>query len=95
MLLTKLGELLRQDYDWSGSLSALKMPTLLIVGDADSVRTTHAVEFFEKLGGGRKDAGWDGSGMSNARLAVLPGITHYTIFTSPKTAETVVGFLGS
>jgi hypothetical protein len=41
------------------------------------------VEFFELLGGGKKDGGWDGSGMSPARLAILPGVTHYTIFSSP------------
>jgi hypothetical protein len=35
------------------------------------------------LGGGKTDARWDGSGMSSARLAILPGITHYNIFYSP------------
>jgi hypothetical protein len=50
--------------------------------DADSVRTSHAVAFFELLGGGKQDAGWDGSGMSDARLAILPGTTHYGIFSS-------------
>jgi len=29
------------------------------------------VQLFELLGGGKKDGGWDGSGMSNARLAIL------------------------
>jgi pimeloyl-ACP methyl ester carboxylesterase len=93
VLLTKLGELLGQDYDWSEEVKMLKVPTLLVYGDADSVRTSHAVEFFELLGGGQKDAGWDGSGMSNARLAILPGITHYTIFNSPTLASTVIPFL--
>src|SRR5258707_163002 len=64
-----------------------------IAGDADSVRTAHAVQFFELLGGGQKDAGWDGSGMSNARLAILPGTTHYTIFALPLLAATVIPFL--
>ena len=93
VLLTKLGELLRQDYDWSKDVAAIKAPTLLVVGDADGVRTAHAVEFFELLGGGLRDAGWDGSGMSNARLAILPGTTHYNIFSSPAVAAAVTPFL--
>lgn len=93
VLLTKLGDLLRQPYDWSKDIPNIKAKTMLVVGDADSVRTSHAVEFFELLGGGQKDAGWDGSGMSNSRLAILPGITHYTIFSSPLLATTVIPFL--
>ncbi len=93
VLLTKLGELLRQDYDWSKDVAAIKAPTLLVVGDADSVRTAHAVAFFELLGGGKVDAGWDGSGMSNARLAILPATTHYTIYSSPTLAAVVAPFL--
>jgi pimeloyl-ACP methyl ester carboxylesterase len=93
VMFTKLGELLRQDYDWSKDVAAIKAPTLLVFGDADAVRTAHAVLFFELLGGGKKDAGWDGSGMSNARLAILPGVTHYTMFSSPALASTVTPFL--
>ncbi len=93
VLLTKLGELLRKDYDWSKDVAAIKAPTLLVFGDADAVRTAHAVQFFELLGGGKKDGGWDGSGVSNARLAILPGVTHYNIFSSPALASTVTPFL--
>jgi pimeloyl-ACP methyl ester carboxylesterase len=93
VLLTKLGELLRRDYDWSTDVAAIKAPTLIVVGDADSVRTAHAVAFFELLGGGQVDAGWDGSDMSNARLAILPGMTHYNIFSSPQLAAAVAPFL--
>jgi len=93
VLLTKLGDLLRQDYDWSNAVAAIQLPTLIVVGDADSIRTTHAVQFFELLGGGQKDAGWDGSGMSTTRLAILPGATHYSIFALPTLAATVIPFL--
>lgn len=93
VLLTKIGELLRKDYDWSKDVAAIKSPTLLVFGDADAVRTAHAVRFFELLGGGKKDGGWDGSGISNARLAILPGATHYNIFTSPVLAATTSAFL--
>src|SRR5919199_3106577 len=93
VLLTKLGQLLGQDYDWSEDVAAIEALTMIVVGDADSVRTAHAVRFFELLGGGKADAGWDGSGMSNARLAILPGTTHYNIFSSPALASAVTPFL--
>jgi pimeloyl-ACP methyl ester carboxylesterase len=93
VLLTKLGELLRKDYDLSDEVAKIETPTMIVVGDADSVRTAHAVEFFELLGGGKADAGWDGSGMSDARLAILPATTHYDIFSSPTLASTVTPFL--
>jgi pimeloyl-ACP methyl ester carboxylesterase len=92
VLLTKLGQLLGQDYDLSEGVAAIEAPTMIVVGDADSVRTAHAVEFFELLGGGKADAGWDGSRMPNARLAVLPGTTHYDIFSSPALASAVTPF---
>ncbi|MFN8531331.1 MAG: alpha/beta hydrolase [Anaerolineae bacterium] len=93
VLLTKMGDMLRKDYDWSNEVSQIQVPTLLVVGDADSVRTSHAVEFFERLGGGQRDGGWDNSGRSKAQLAILPGITHYTIFSSMALAQTVIPFL--
>lgn len=95
LLFKKLGELLSKDYDWSKEVTEIKSPTLLMVGDADAVRPAHTVEFFELLGGGKKDAGWDGSGMSNARLAILPGTTHYNIFMSQKMATTAAEFLAA
>jgi pimeloyl-ACP methyl ester carboxylesterase len=93
VLLAKLGELVKQEFDWSQDVAALQAPTLLVFGDADAVRTSHAVEFFELLGGGKKDGGWDGSGVSKAQLAILPGLTHYNVFASPALADAVTPFL--
>lgn len=93
VLFTKLGELLCREYDWSPEVAALEAPTMIAVGDSDSVRTRHAVEFFELLGGGKVDGGWDGSGVPRARLLVLPGTTHYNIFASPVLAAMVKRFL--
>jgi pimeloyl-ACP methyl ester carboxylesterase len=93
ILLTKIGDLLRKDYDWSAEVAAIKAPTMLVFGDADAIRPEHMVQFFQLLGGGKKDAGWDGSGMSNARLAVLPGMTHYNILESAALAPMVLPFL--
>ncbi len=93
MLCDKMGAMLRRDYDWTDEVAALKMPTLLVIGDADGLPPSHAAEFFALLGGGQRDGSWDGSGMSNAQLAILPGTTHYNIFYSPALVLAVTPFL--
>ena len=71
----------------------LSVPTMLVVGDADGMPPSHAVELFELLCGGRRDAGFDRSGMTPHRLAVLPGVTHYDINDTPALAAAVIPFL--
>ncbi len=93
VLVTKTGQLVGQDYDWSAGISKLTMPVMLVYGDADAVRPQHRIRFYELLGGGQRDAGWDGSGMPRSRLAILPGTTHYNIFTSPFLAPAIIPFL--
>jgi pimeloyl-ACP methyl ester carboxylesterase len=78
---------------WSEDVAALEMPVMIVVGDADSIPPAHAAEFFGLLGGGEMDAGWDGSGMPESRLAILPGTTHYDIFYSPALVSAVAPFL--
>ena len=95
VLFAKLGEMLRRDYDWSDEVKKIRVPTMIVVGDSDSVRPEHAVEFYRLLGGGVEDAGWDGSKMPKARLAVLPGTTHYNIFMSDALVPAVRAFLDS
>lgn len=70
----KVRQLLSEDYDWTEGVAALKMPTLIMVGDADGLRIPHAVELFGLLGGGKADG--DLVGLSSAQLAVLPATTH-------------------
>ncbi|WBB67086.1 alpha/beta hydrolase [Micromonospora sp. WMMD812] len=92
-LWAKSGELLRRDYDWSAEVAALALPTLLVFADADSIPTAHAAEFFGLLGGGHRDAGRDGADRPSARLAVLPGLTHHDIVSSPALPAAVLPFL--
>jgi pimeloyl-ACP methyl ester carboxylesterase len=92
-LMDKIGALLGRDYDWSDEVRALTLPVLLMFADADSIPVTHAAEFFALLGGGQRDGGWDGSGMTSARLAILPGTTHFTSFSSPLVAQFAEPFL--
>ncbi|HUN32616.1 MAG TPA: alpha/beta fold hydrolase [Trebonia sp.] len=93
-LIDATGDLLRQPYDWSDAVAALPMPLLLIYGDADSIPPSAAAEFHALLGGGQRDAGWDGSGLGRSRLAILPGATHYDILDVPSLPEIVRHFLG-
>lgn len=90
---TQMAEFVGRPIDWSAEIGKIKSPTLLAFGDWDAVRTSHVASFFELLGGGRQDAQWDGSGMNANRLAILPGITHYTMFADPRLAATALGFL--
>lgn len=92
-LMDKTGDLLRQPYDWSDEARRLPMPVMLAYADADSVPPSHAAEFFALLGGGQRDAGWDGAQRPASRLAILPGLTHYDIGTSPLLASVVDDFL--
>jgi pimeloyl-ACP methyl ester carboxylesterase len=92
-LVEQVTTLLKRDYDWSAEIPRLEMPVMIVVGDADGLPPSHAVELFELLGGGRRDANWDRSGMTKHRLAILPGVTHYDINAVPALAEAVVPFL--
>jgi len=93
VLLDKTGELLRLDYDWSAEVAKITAPVMLVYADADAVRPAHIVEFYALLGGGLRDANWDGSLRPVARLAVLPGHTHYDIFAAPELPAAVIPFL--
>ena len=92
-LLDAMGDAMRADYDASGAVAKLSMPVMLIFGDSDMIRPEHIVEFYQKLGGGLKDAGWMREHMSKNRLAILPGLTHYETFAAPALVSTALPFL--
>jgi len=92
-LLQKIGDSMKGDFDYSKEIAQIKAPTMIVAADADMFPPSHAVEFFGLLGGGKRDGGWDGSGRPNARLAILPGLTHYTIGNAPALVAAVIPFL--
>lgn len=94
-LLAKIGEAMARDYDFSKQVPGIKVPVLIVAGDADIFPPSHAVEAFALLGGGQRDGNWDGSGKPLSRLAILPGRTHYDIADAPELAEVVSSFLDS
>jgi pimeloyl-ACP methyl ester carboxylesterase len=94
VLLDKLGWLLGgHEYDWTEPVRALTVPVLIALGDGDSLSPGHAAEMFALLGGGLRDGGLGGEGLSRARLAVLPRTTHYDILGSPLFERVLVDFL--
>jgi pimeloyl-ACP methyl ester carboxylesterase len=92
-LLDRMGALMRKPYDWSEDVKKLTMPTMLIYGDSDMYRPEHIVKFYQLLGGGLKDAGWQREHMAKNRLAILPDLTHYDIFLAPELVQTALPFL--
>lgn len=92
-LLDQMGSFIGNDYDWSGEVGKIAAPTLIVVGDYDAVRISHATQFFELLGGGQADGGWAGEGMTPNRFAVIPSATHYTINTDLRLAAAIHDFL--
>jgi pimeloyl-ACP methyl ester carboxylesterase len=92
-LLDRMGEWIREPFDWSGDVEKLRMPVMLVYGDADMFRPEHVVSFYRLLGGGLRDAGWMREHMSRNRLAILPDVTHYEILLAPALPSTVLPFL--
>jgi pimeloyl-ACP methyl ester carboxylesterase len=92
-LLDKMGAYMRKSYDWSADVKKLTMPVLLIYGDSDMIRLEHAVKFYQLLGGGLKDAGWQREHMSQNRLAIVPNVTHYELGIAPQLIDAALPFL--
>ncbi len=67
------------DFQWwsAEEVRSIAAPTLVLCGDADLVRPEHAIELFRLLGGARDDGGM--MGVPASQLAILPGVTHFTI----------------
>lgn len=92
-LLDTVGNYMKQHYDWSADVAKLTMPTMLVYGDSDMFRPEHEIKFYQLLGGGLQDAGWQRETMSKNRLAIVPDATHYDIFATPRLVSTVLPFL--
>ena len=67
-LLDQMGAYMRKPYDWSADVKKLTMPVMLIYGDSDMFRPEHIVKFYQLLGGGLKDTGWQREHISQNRL---------------------------
>jgi pimeloyl-ACP methyl ester carboxylesterase len=94
-LLDKIGASMAKDFDYSAEVRGLKVPTLIVAADADMAPPSHYVETFKLLDGGLRDGGWMGEGRPKGghALAILPGLTHYNMASSPLVAAVALNFI--
>jgi hypothetical protein len=94
-LLDKMGAGMAEDFDFTEGVRGLRVPTMIVAADADMAPPSHYIEVFQILDGGLRDGGWMGEGrpMGGHALAILPGLTHYNIFSSPLFSHVILAFL--
>ena len=94
-LLDKMGSGMARDFDFTEEVRGLQVPTMIVAADADMAPPSHYVEAFQLLDGGLRDGGWMGEGRPKGghALAILPGLTHYNIFSSPLFSAVTLAFL--
>ncbi len=62
---------------WKSDVKALKIPVLIIAGDADVATLEHTIALFRLLGGGVM--GDMGNPLSASRLAIMPATSHTAV----------------
>jgi pimeloyl-ACP methyl ester carboxylesterase len=94
-LLDKIGQSMAVDFDYADVVRGLQVPTMIVAADADMAPPSHYVEIFKLLDGGLRDGGWMGEGRPKGghALAILPGLTHYNMASSPLLAAAALDFL--
>lgn len=95
LLLDRMGAVINKDYDWRPEISKLQVPTLLVFADHDAVSTKHIAEFYALFGGGLRDAGFEPGQLhyARARLAIVPGYTHYNFGNGPDIGRVIEAYL--
>jgi pimeloyl-ACP methyl ester carboxylesterase len=78
-LIEKLIQLEKEPMAWEAEVGKLKMPVLVIAGDADVSTLEHNVALFKLLGGGMM--GDMGKPLPASRLAILPATSHTAVIT--------------
>src|SRR5690606_21950632 len=81
-LVEKLIALEHEPMAWEDDVRALKIPMLIIAGDADVVTLEHTVAMFRLLGGGVM--GDMGAPLPASRLAILPATSHTAVINQPE-----------
>jgi pimeloyl-ACP methyl ester carboxylesterase len=92
LLVHNVARLMASKYDWSAEITArMKAPLLVINGDADSVRPSHAVALYELLGGGKTDGFAAGHGAS--QLLIVPQANHLEILDRAALPPAILDYL--
>ena len=87
-LAEKLIQLEKEPMAWEAEVRALKMPVLIVTGDADAATLEHSVQMFRLLGGGVM--GDMGEKLPESRLAVMPATSHTAVITQ---VDLLTGFI--
>ena len=80
-LAEKLIALEHEPMAWEQDVRAVRIPVLIITGDADVVTLEHSAALFRLLGGGIM--GDMGQPLPASRLAVMPATSHTAVITQP------------
>ncbi|MBB6673806.1 alpha/beta hydrolase [Cohnella nanjingensis] len=87
-LVNKLKTLVSEKFAWEpAEILSINAPSLVMVGDSDSIRPEHAVELFRLLGGGVVG---DMAGLPRSQLAVIPGTTHISIMNHTESLVSLI-----
>jgi pimeloyl-ACP methyl ester carboxylesterase len=78
-LIARLIQLEKEPMAWEADVRQLKMPVLVIAGDADVSTLEHNVALFKLLGGGVM--GDMGKPLPASRLAIMPATSHTAVIT--------------
>lgn len=73
---------------WETDVKALKVPVLIVGGDADGATLEHYVQMFRLLGGGAM--GDQGKMLPASRLAILPATSHTAIITQTDLLQALI-----
>jgi pimeloyl-ACP methyl ester carboxylesterase len=73
---------------WADEVKALKVPVLIIGGDADGATLEQYVQMFRLLGGGAM--GDQGKPLPASRLAILPATSHTAIVTQADLLQSLI-----
>jgi pimeloyl-ACP methyl ester carboxylesterase len=87
-LARKLIQLEKEPMAWEKEVRAIKIPVLIISGDADVATLEHSVAMFRLLGGGV--IGDMGKPLPASRLAVLPATSHTAVINQ---TNLLLGFI--
>jgi pimeloyl-ACP methyl ester carboxylesterase len=86
--LKKMIALESEPMKWEEDVKELKIPVLIIAGDADVATLEHIVAMFKLLGGGVM--GDMGNPLPESRLAILPATSHTAVISQP---ELLISFI--
>lgn len=91
-LVRNVSRLMSSPYDWSDTIAKrMRAPILMINGDADSVRPSHAIALYEMMGGGKSDGFAAGRGAS--QLLIVPDTNHLEILDRDVLAPAMLAYL--